>query len=52
MKCDYVYFIMEEKELRELFDIIESGFDNGDWNSISQAMDFISEFIDIEEDEY
>ncbi len=43
---------MEEKDLKELFDIIESGFDNGDWNSISQAMDFISEFIDVDEDEF
>jgi len=42
---------MDEKELLELYDLIADGYDNNDWNTILEAKEFLSEFIEIDDDE-
>lgn len=41
---------MDEQDLLELYKIIKRGYDNSNWDSIQESMDYISEFIDLEDE--
>jgi hypothetical protein len=38
--------IMDQTDIIELYGIVKDGFDNSDWNTIEQALEFVLEFID------
>lgn len=42
---------MEEKEIYELYRLVKKGFDNTDWDLIQESLDYLSEYIDITEDD-
>jgi hypothetical protein len=37
---------MDQTDIIELYGIVKDGFDNSDWNTIEQALEFVLEFID------
>lgn len=39
---------MDQKDIIELYKIVKDGFDNSDWNTIEQSLEFLCEFIDDE----
>lgn len=42
---------MDEKEIYELYTILKRGFDNSDWDLIQESIDYLSEYIDLNDDE-
>jgi len=42
---------MDEKEIYELYRLVKKGFDNTDWDSIQESLDYLSEYVDINEDD-
>lgn len=42
---------MDQKDILELYHIIKEGFDNSDWNTIEESLEFLLEFIDEEIEE-
>lgn len=41
---------MNEDELTELYNLIKYGYENTDWNSVKESLDYIAEFIDVSDD--
>lgn len=41
---------MNNKELLELRQILLDANENNDWSSVEEAIDFINEFVDTEDD--
>lgn len=42
---------MDEKEITELYKIIKKGFDHSDWDLIEESLDYLSEYVDLGDDE-
>ncbi len=42
---------MDEKEILELYKILKRGFDTSDWDLIQESIDYISEYLDLDDDE-
>lgn len=43
---------MDEKEIIELYRNLKKGFDRSDWDLIEESIDYLSEYIDLtDEDE-
>ncbi len=41
---------MNEEELLELYNLIKYSYENTDWNSVKESLDYISEYIDVSDD--
>ena len=41
---------MNEEELQELYILIKYSYENTDWNSVKESLDYIAEFIDVSDD--
>jgi hypothetical protein len=41
---------MNEEELRELYRLIKYSYENTNWNSVKESLDYITEFIDVPDD--
>lgn len=41
---------MDQEQLSELYKIIKRGYDRSCWDTIQESLDYISEYMDIEED--
>ena len=44
------YISMDEKELLELYKIIKRAYDESCWNTVHDAIDYISDYVDVDED--
>jgi hypothetical protein len=42
---------MDDEQLFELYRIIKRGYNNSCWDTIQESLDFVSEYLEIEEDE-
>ena len=42
---------MDIDDINELYELIKSGYNNTDWILIKESLEFISEFIDVEDDD-
>lgn len=41
---------MGEQEIVEIYKLLKKGYEKSDWDLIQESIDFISEFIDLEEE--
>lgn len=41
---------MNDSELLELRQILKAAFENNDWTSVEDAIDFINEYVDADDD--
>lgn len=41
---------MDEKELLELYKIIKRAYDESCWSNVRDAIDYISDYVDVEDD--
>ena len=41
---------MEQSELLELYKNLKQGYDDGNWEIIQDAMDYLLDYIDVDED--
>lgn len=41
---------MNEDQLLELYKIIKCGYDNSCWDSIQESLEYITEYVDVDED--
>ena len=42
---------MDEKEILELYKNLKRGFDTSDWDLIQESIDYISEYIELNDDD-
>ncbi len=42
---------MDEKEIFELYKNLKRGFDSSDWDLIEESIDYLSEYIDLRDDD-
>jgi hypothetical protein len=42
---------MDEKEIIELYKNLKRGFDTSDWDLIQESIDYISEYIELADDD-
>lgn len=42
---------MDEEQLHKLYRIIKHGYDNTCWDSILDSLDYLQEYVEIEDDE-
>ena len=42
---------MDDEQLFELYRIMKRGYDNSCWDTIQESLDFVTECLEIEEDE-
>jgi hypothetical protein len=42
---------MDEEDIIELYELIKNGYNNTDWILIEESLEFISEFIDIDDED-
>ena len=42
---------MDEKEIFELYKNLKKGFDTTDWDLISESIDYLSEYIEFDDDD-
>ena len=42
---------MDEKEIIELYKNLKRGFDTSDWDLIQESIDYISEYIELTDDD-
>jgi hypothetical protein len=41
---------MDESELKELYKLIKRSYDESCWKTLNDALDYISEFVEIDEE--
>ena len=41
---------MDQEQLCELYNLIKRAYDRSCWDTVQEALDYISEYMDIEED--
>ena len=41
----------DEKEIFELYKNLKRGFDSSDWDLIEESIDYLSEYIDLRDDD-
>lgn len=46
----YVIILMDESELKELYKLIKRSYDESCWKTLNDALDYISEFIEVDEE--
>lgn len=42
---------MDEKEIIELYRNLKKGFDHSDWDLIQESIDYLSEYVDLDDDD-
>lgn len=42
---------MDEKEIFELYKNLKRGFDTSDWDLIQESIDYLSEYIELDDDD-
>ncbi len=42
---------MDEKEILELYKNLKRGFDTSDWDLIQESIDYISEYIELNDED-
>lgn len=42
---------MDEKEIFELYKNLKRGFDLSDWDLVEESIDYLSEYIDLRDDD-
>lgn len=42
---------MDDKELIELYKNIKRGYDNSNWDTIQETLEYILEFVDVDDEE-
>ncbi len=47
----YLHTAMDEKEIFELYKNLKRGFDTSDWDLILESIDYLSEYIDLNDDD-